>query len=149
MDYNLPGFSVHGISQARIYWNVLPFPPPGDLPDQPRDQTHISCKFSPLVGRFFTTEPPGKHIYIYMLRLSLSLYIHSLSFSILIKKRYILAVFTLWCKGKIKTIYVKGSAQCLVYSKSQQSLVILWPLVKCVRYKWAQWSPAALALFLF
>ena len=130
MDCNLPGSSVHGISQARIQWNVLPFPPPGDLPDQPRDQTHISCKFSPLVGRFFTTEPPGKHIY--MLRLSLSLYLYifmcvciyiCLSLSILIKKRYILRVFTLWCKGKIKMIYVKGSAQCLVYSKSQQSFV--------------------------
>ena len=32
-----PGSSVHGIFQARI----LPFSPPGDLPD-PSDQTHIS-----------------------------------------------------------------------------------------------------------
>ena len=32
MDCSLPGFSVHGIFQARIVeW--LPFPSPGDLPD--------------------------------------------------------------------------------------------------------------------
>ena len=27
------GSSVHGISQTRIYWSGLPFPPPGDLPN--------------------------------------------------------------------------------------------------------------------
>ena len=32
LDYNPPGFSVHGILQARI-WNGLPCPPPGDLPN--------------------------------------------------------------------------------------------------------------------
>ena len=32
MDCNPPGFSVHGILQARI-WNGLPCPPPGDLPN--------------------------------------------------------------------------------------------------------------------
>ena len=32
MDYGLPGFSVHGILQARIL-ERLPFPSPGDLPD--------------------------------------------------------------------------------------------------------------------
>ena len=33
VDCSLPGSSVHGILQARI-WSRLPFPPPGDLPDQ-------------------------------------------------------------------------------------------------------------------
>ena len=33
MDCSPPGFSVHGISQARI-WSGLPFPSPGDLPTQ-------------------------------------------------------------------------------------------------------------------
>ena len=37
------------------YWSVLPFPPPGYLPN-PR----IKCLSSELAGRFFTTEPPGK-----------------------------------------------------------------------------------------
>ena len=32
MDCSLPGSSVHGTSQARI-WSGLPFPSPGDLPD--------------------------------------------------------------------------------------------------------------------
>ena len=32
LDYSLPGFSVHGIFQARK-WSGLPFSPPGDLPD--------------------------------------------------------------------------------------------------------------------
>ena len=44
MDYGPPGFSVHGILQARILeWDppvflpgILECPPPGDLPDLPR-----------------------------------------------------------------------------------------------------------------
>ena len=37
-------------------WSVLPFPPPGDLPDP-----GINPEASPtLAGRFFTTAPPGK-----------------------------------------------------------------------------------------
>ena len=32
MDCSLPGSSVHGIFQARL-WNGLPFPPPRDLPN--------------------------------------------------------------------------------------------------------------------
>ena len=64
------------------------------------------------------------YIYIYLcVCVYIYIYIYSLSLSILIKKRYILRVFTLWCKGKIKMIYVKGSTQCLVYSKFQQSFM--------------------------
>ena len=37
------------------YWSGLPFPPPGDLPD-PGTQSASPT----LVGRFFTSEPPGK-----------------------------------------------------------------------------------------
>ena len=32
MDCSSPGSSVHGISRQE-YWNGLPVPPPGDLPD--------------------------------------------------------------------------------------------------------------------
>ena len=32
MDCNAPGSSVHGIPRQE-YWNGLPCPPPGDLPD--------------------------------------------------------------------------------------------------------------------
>ena len=37
------------------YWNGLPCPPPGDLPD-PRDRTQGSC----IAGRFFTSGPAGE-----------------------------------------------------------------------------------------
>ena len=37
------------------YWNGLPFPSPGNLPDP-----GIKPVSSVLMGRFFTTEPPGK-----------------------------------------------------------------------------------------
>ena len=54
MDCSLQGSSVHGISQARILeWVVMSF---SRGSSQPRDQIGISC----IVGRFFTTEPPGK-----------------------------------------------------------------------------------------
>ena len=54
MDCSLPGYSVHGISQARILeWVSISF---SRGSSQPRDQTCISC----LVGGFFTTELPGK-----------------------------------------------------------------------------------------
>ena len=53
-----PGSSVHGIFQARI----LPFSPPGDLPD-PSDQTHISS-VSCIVRWIFTTEPLRKFRYL-------------------------------------------------------------------------------------
>ena len=54
MDCSPPGFSVHGISQARILeWVAISFsrgsPNPGIEPTS-----------SALAGRFFTTEPPGK-----------------------------------------------------------------------------------------
>jgi len=54
MDCSPPGFSAHGISQARIVeWVAISFsrylPYPGIKPTSPA-----------LTGGFFTTEPPGK-----------------------------------------------------------------------------------------
>ena len=40
------------------YWSGLPFSPPGDLPNPGIKPT--PCVSPALVGRFFTTEPPGK-----------------------------------------------------------------------------------------
>jgi len=41
MDCSPPGFSVHGILQARIpEWVVIPF---SRGSSQPRDQTQVSC----------------------------------------------------------------------------------------------------------
>ena len=49
MDCSTPGYSAHGIFQARILeW--LPFPPPGDLPDPGIEP--VSLVPSSLAGRF-------------------------------------------------------------------------------------------------
>ena len=65
MDYSPPGFSVHGILQARILeWVAIPF---SRGSSQPRAQTHVSC-ISCIGGRFFTPEPPGKSWLIHILR---------------------------------------------------------------------------------
>ena len=54
IDYNPPGFSVHGILQARILqWIPIPFSRGSSWA---RDQTQVSST----TGKFFTTEPPGK-----------------------------------------------------------------------------------------
>ena len=41
------------------YWSRLPFPPPENLPNLPNG---IETASPALAGRFFTTEPPGKHM---------------------------------------------------------------------------------------
>ena len=57
MDCSLPGFSVHGIFQART-WRGLPFPSPGDFLNPGIKPT---SRVAPtLAGGFYTTEPPGK-----------------------------------------------------------------------------------------
>ena len=57
IDYSPPGYSVHGIFQARILeW--VHFPSPGDLTDP--DVKPESLASPTLAGRFFTTAPPGK-----------------------------------------------------------------------------------------
>ena len=53
-DCSPPGFSVHGILQARILeWIAIPF---SRGTSQPRDWTQVSC----LTGRFFTIWATGK-----------------------------------------------------------------------------------------
>ena len=41
------------------YWNGLPFPSPGDFPN-----AGIKPVSPVLAGEFFTTEPPGKPVFI-------------------------------------------------------------------------------------
>ena len=54
LDCSAPGFSVHGILQARILqWVAISFSR-GFF--WLRDRTHVSC----IADRFFITEPPGK-----------------------------------------------------------------------------------------
>ena len=54
MDCSPPCPTVHRISWQE-YWNGLPFPSPGDLPDPRVEPTSPA-----LAGGFFTAEPPGK-----------------------------------------------------------------------------------------
>ena len=60
MDCSPPVSSVHGILQAR-YWSRLPFPSPGDLPDPGIEPG------SPILwADSLPSEPPGKHVCIYV-----------------------------------------------------------------------------------
>ena len=77
MDYSLPGFSVHGILQARILgWVAISFSR-GSF--QPGYYILVSC----IAGRFFTDwatrEAPGKDMYTIMWRecTGLCLWAHS------------------------------------------------------------------------
>ena len=56
-DHSPPGFSVHGILQARILEWVDMHSSRGS--SRPRDQTFGSCS-SCIAGGFFTSEPLGK-----------------------------------------------------------------------------------------
>ena len=57
MDFSPPGFSVHGILQARILESVAM--PSSRGSSWPRDQTCVSCGYC-TAGKFFTAEPSGK-----------------------------------------------------------------------------------------
>jgi len=59
-SFATPGTVAHQVPPSmgfprQEYWNGLPFPSPGDLPD-PRIKPGV-CS---LASRFFTVEPPGK-----------------------------------------------------------------------------------------
>ena len=51
------------------YWSGLPLPPPEDLPNP--GIKPMSPVSPALAGGFFTTEPPGKTVYIYGLHIPL------------------------------------------------------------------------------
>ena len=57
MDCSPPGFSVHGVLQARIQVR-LPCPSPEDLPDPGIEPTSLVS--SMLAGRFFITSATYK-----------------------------------------------------------------------------------------
>ena len=54
MDCSSPGSSVHGASQQE-YWNGLPVPSPGDLPDP-----EVKPRYPTLQADYLPSEPPGK-----------------------------------------------------------------------------------------
>ena len=60
MDCRPPGSSVHGILQARILeWVAISSPRGSSWPRDWTPVSYISC----IAGRFFTTEPLGKHFH--------------------------------------------------------------------------------------
>ena len=60
MDCSWPGFSDHGILQARMLgWSGLPFPSPGDLPDPGVEPGSVA-----LQAYFLPSEPSGKPYYL-------------------------------------------------------------------------------------
>ena len=60
-SYSLPGFSVHGILQARILeWIAIPF---SRESSQPRDWTLVSC----IAGRFLIIWATGKQCFLAMI----------------------------------------------------------------------------------
>ena len=88
MDSNLPGYSVHGIFQARILEWVAIFPSPEDLPDP-----GIKPVSPALAGIFFTTEPPGKPFFLTGLSKLFEFVKLSKSFNVNYKFRLILIKF--------------------------------------------------------
>ena len=57
MDCSPPGSTVHGIFSRQEYWNGLPFPSPGDLPDPGVEPRSLA-----LANGFSTTHQLGKPI---------------------------------------------------------------------------------------
>ena len=108
-DCSLPGSSVHGISQARILKWVAISSSRGS--SQPRNWTCISC-VSCLAGRFFTTEPAGKPMYV-LIYMYLHMYVH-----------VCISVYAYIC------IYmICAGISSLLYFKWQKSIVHLWLLL--------------------
>ena len=64
IDYSLPGSSAHRIFSRQEYWNGLPFPTLGDLPNPGLKPASLASPV--LLGSFFTTDLPGK-MELYML----------------------------------------------------------------------------------
>ena len=68
------------------HWSGLPFPPPGDLPDTGIELT--SLVFPALVGRFFTTVPPGKSLKKYknLVEINYCIWVARISYRLYIPK---------------------------------------------------------------
>ena len=64
MDCSPSGSSVCSISRQE-YWNALPFPAPGELPDPGIEPTFLVLPA--LADGFFTTAPPKEPLVIILL----------------------------------------------------------------------------------
>ena len=82
MNCSLPGSSVHGILQARIWeWVAIPF---SGRSSQPRDQTHHLLHLLHCLAGSLPPAPPGKPgvSIVYLFSLLLLLNIHSFTFEV-------------------------------------------------------------------
>ena len=71
MDCSPSGSSVHGILQARIL-ELVPCPPPGDLPDPGMELISLTPPSDEAdKGRFFTTSVTWEAPYLFWLQLKL------------------------------------------------------------------------------
>ena len=106
LDCRPPGFSVNGISQARVLeWIAISFPVGSS---GPRDRIDI-C----ITGEFFTTEPPGK----------------PKCSELRFRKKKASVCARWWGESFLcivvelnESIYVKHSSLCLAYSSSCYSV---------------------------
>ena len=100
MDCSPPGFSVHGILQARILEWVAISSSRGSF--RPMDQTHISYT----AGRFFTTEPAWKPISCFLaLFLPMSL--------ITFYGYTVICLFCLWSIPSLKSVNFMVESACV------------------------------------
>ena len=72
------------------YWSGLPFPIPGDLPHPGIES--VSPMSSALAGRFFTTQPPGKTLYMRYAHIYASIYLQLMRTLTIILRRVFLVL---------------------------------------------------------
>ena len=137
MDCSLPGFSIHGIFQARVLeWVAISFSRGSSWP---RDRTQISC----IAGRRFTLwatreahqeSPPGKcYLKVYIKVNQLYIHIHPLFFrflshvALLLDSRFLLVIYF-----KFSSVYMSIGLPWWLSGKEST--------FQCRRHKFNPWS---------
>ena len=130
MDCRLPGFSVHGIFQARVLeWVAISF---SRGSSQPRDQTSISCIFC--IGRQILF--PLCHLVIYAcIYFTICIYIKSLSS---LKQTRMCVLIAQWCLTVCNAIdcsppgfYIRGIFQARILEGAAISSSRVLTLTQC------------------
>ena len=102
MDCSPPGFSVHGILRQE-WWNGLPFPSPGDLPDQ-----GIKPGSPALQAESLPSEPTGKWLIQFAVWRALTV------FTLLcLSELLLLLLCALWCSHGL--IFLFGNSDQVFY----------------------------------
>ena len=145
MDFGPPGSSVHGISQQE-YWSGLPFPTPGDLPDQGLNLYLLHCRqilYHRATGEaLFTVVLPTsgsgapnsflflKHIKLFLILGPSNLLFHVPRFLMshfsCPKQYYSPSFYLVWL-----TLHSPGLGRKAVVVKSSESYPTLWDPMDC------------------